>query len=481
MLNKDFFVIFFGKFIQVIIAIATIKISTALLPPKEMGSIYLFLTIQTFFVFTFISPLGQYTNRKTHNWNDNKTIIDNLFLLSVYILIIGIISIFVGYTLYYFFNVGGNITIKPFLLLLFGYTVLLSLNQTFIPMLNMLSFRMDFTILTILTSLGVLILGYLLINAYYPKAEVWLSAILLSNLIFAIFGYYLIKKRVNSKFSGFSNLLIKLKNYDFKSLIKILIPISIATLFMWLQNSGYRIIIEQKISLEYLGYLGVGLAVSSQIASIFESILTQYLAPIYYKKISNQTNIEDRTESFNWLLNIKLPMYFLLALYVTIFSEYLIDIVVDEEYKGVYIFTVFGIWIEFFRMMTNVLYSVSLSEFKTRKIILPYVVGSFTTIFLVYLSSGSLEYEFYLPIALVIGGIATMSLMYFEMKKLLNFTIDSKLFYISIFLSSVYCFIFIFNFDKSFINSMLIIFTSGIYFLGTIFLVYKKNFLYDNS
>lgn len=480
-LNKDFLVIFIGKLIQVAIVIATIKISTMLLSPEEMGNIYLFLTVQTFFVLTFISPIGQYINRKTHSWEKEKSIVDNLSILIIYTLFISLFSVLVGYLIYSYFNVGNSFEIYIFLLLLFSFVFIVTLNQTFIPMLNLLHYRMNFTVLTILTSLFILFFGYLAIYIYVPKAEYWLFGILISNFLFAFYGYILIKKRTLNNFSGFKYIFNKLKCYDYNKLLLIVIPISIATLFMWLQNSGYRIIIEQKVGLEFLGFLGVGLAVSGQIASVFESILTQYLSPIYYQKISIQNDIQHRTESFNWLINIKLPMYFLLAIFVTFFAEYIVDLLVNEKYKEVYIYSIFGIWIEFFRMMTNILYSVSLSELKTKKIMLPYIIGSLVTIILVYFSSLQVNYELYLPIALLIGGILTMIVMYISMKKLIDFKIDFRLIFFSFLVSLPYFSTYLFNFETNLVLNLLVVGSFGLYFLGTIYFIYKKGLSYGNG
>ena len=481
LLNKDFLVIFAGKLLQVVIVIATLKVSTMLLSPKEMGSIYLFFAIQTFFVLTFLSPLGQYINRRTHQWYKNKSILNNLFIYLLYIFCISLLSILIGYLLYSYFGVGNNFSLSIFLLLLSSSILVITLNQTYIPMLNMLHFRVEFTLLTILTSLFILIFGYSFVAFFGSNAEFWLFGIVLSNMIFAIYGFLVLRNKTANQVYTFYSIFEKLKAYDYKLLLAIVIPIAFATLFMWLQNSGYRMIIEQKIGLEFLGYLGVGLALSSQIASIFESILAQYLIPIYYQRISSQSDIKDRTESFNWLLNIKLPMYFLLALYVTIFSPYIVDILVNEKYKDVYIFTIFGIWIEFFRMFTNVLYSIALSELKTKNIMIPYIVGSLLTIIFVYISSGIVNYKFYLPLGLVVGNSITMILMYIYMKQLLNFSINYKLLIISLLISSCYLSVFLFEFEKNIVNSIMVVGGSGIYFLGTIFFIYKRGLKYDYS
>ncbi len=474
-LDKDFLTIFIGKILQVVIMVAIIKVSTMLLSPAEMGNIYIFLTIQTFFVFTFISPIGQYINRKTHIWDNDNKIIDNLFLFTLYTFIISFMSIVVGFVLYDIFGISNDISFSGFLILLFGFTLFLTMNKTIIPMLNMLHYRISFTVLTIFTSVGILVFGYLFIKIFEAGSVAWLSSILLSNIIFLFVGYIVLIKKAKNRFSGIVSNFQNISIFKIKYILKIVLPISLATLFMWTQNSGYRIIIEQNIGLEFLGFLGVGLAVSGQIASTIESIVSQYLTPIYYKKITVQ-NFDERIDSFNELLNITLPIYFLLALYVSFLSPYIINILVDEKYSSVYIFTIYGIWLEFFRMTSNLFYTVSLSELNTKKIILPYILGSFITLFGIYLASKNMNYEFFMPIVLVLGGIVTMILMYFSMIKVLPFKINFKMMLISLLISTPYSLLYYYaNWINSiYLSSYIIILLTGLYFLGTIYFIYRK-------
>jgi O-antigen/teichoic acid export membrane protein len=471
-LNKDFLVIFFGKIIQVFIMIATLKISTMLLSPEQMGIMYIFLSIQTFFIFTFISPVGQYINRKTHSWNKHNSIWNNLFLFNIYIVIIALLAVLVSFILHEYFTIINQVPLDNLLYLMFGFIVFITLNQTIIPLLNMLHYRISFTVLTILTSLGILVFGYIFISVFNNGIISWLSGLLLSNITILIIGYIILNKKINSNFVGIIESLKLLTKDKIKSILKIVLPISLATLLMWIQGNGYKFIVEQNLGLEFLGFLGVGLAIASQIASIVESIITQYLSPIYYQKISN-ANLEDRIKTFNWLLNIKIPIYLLLALYVTFLAPYIVNILVDEQYASVYFFTIFGIWIEFFRMVTNVLYTVSLSELKTKKVIIPYLIGAIVSIGLIYLSSLQSDYKLYIPLSLILGGIITAVIMYINMKKLLCFSIDYRILQKVIMLSIPY--ILILNFtNKNIITSLVIVAISGMYFLGTVYFVYLK-------
>ena len=475
----NFLIIFIGKLLQMVIMFFTMKISTHLLSPKEMGNIYLFITVYTFFILFFINPLSQYMYRHINTWKENQLIINNLSLYFLYVLGIATSSILIGYIMY-ILGIVHVMNLKVFLTLLFGFILFVTLNQTIIPLLNMLHYRLIFTVLTVLTSFGILLFGYMFIIYFGYDAQNWLFGTLLANLVFAGIGFFVLRKKLQDTFAGFLLNIKAISKSKIKSILKFILPLSFATLFMWLQNSGYRIIIEKNINLEFLGFLGVGLAVSGQVAGIIESIAMQYFHPIYYQRISN-TTIENRKKAINSLINNVLPIYLMLAIFLTFLSKNVLEILVDEKYYTAYIFTMFGIWIEFFRMTTNLFGNISQSEMNTKKFMIPYIVGSITTTILVYFSSISNKYSIDIPISLLVGGFVTLGMMYVFMKQLIDFTINYKLLFLSFLLSLPYASVYFLNIKTSMYSDLLLVALFGTYFLGTLFFIYKRGLKYDYS
>jgi O-antigen/teichoic acid export membrane protein len=369
---------------------------------------------------------------------------------------------------------------KEFSIIVFIYSFFVFLSQFIANVFNMLYFRLIFTTLTISISLFSLFFVYLFIKLFGNNAENWLLGTVVSNMIFMIMGVFILKNRLNEKFNGFFYSFKKITKEKIKTILVFVLPLSIATLFMWLQNSGYRILIEQNIGLEFLGFLGVGLAISGQVASTIESIVMQYFHPIYYKQITNAT-IQERKKAIESFINKALPIYFMLAIFLTFLAKYVVEILVDEKYYGVYVFTTFGIWIEFFRMTSNLFGNISQSEMNTKKFMKPYIIGSLVTIILVYFSSLKENYDFYLPIALLIGGLFTMIIMYISMKKLIDFKIDFRLIFFSFLVSLPYFSTYLFNFETDLVLNLLVVGSFGLYFLGTIYYIYKKGLSYGNS
>lgn len=479
MLNKDLLTIFLGKLLLMIISIISIKITTSLLPPKEMGNIYIFVTLLSFFILFFINPITQYFFRFMNHWKEKSNLTDTIFLATIYFLIVSLLCLFLS-PFIDLFNIANGLDFKILILILILMVFFQTMNQFIIPLLNMLHYRLSFTILTILTTLGILLFGYSFVKLFGNSAQNWLIGTIISNVVLLFVGFFVLRNRLNEEFHGFSYNFKRITKEKIKSILIFVLPLSVATLFMWLQNSGYRILIEQNIGLEFLGFLGVGMAISGQIASTVESIVMQYFHPLYYQQITN-TTLGNRKIAIEDLINKVLPIYLMLAILLTFLAKYVVEILVDEKYHDAYVFTTFGIWIEFFRMTTNLFGNISQSEMNTKKFMLPYIIGSLITISLVYLSSINIDYKFYLPFSLVIGAFFTMIVMYISMKKLINFRINYQLIFLSFIISSPYISIYFFNFDSSLLINLGIVFAFGVYFLGTIFYIYKKGLVNDNS
>jgi len=471
--KRDFFIIIIGKILQIVFMLAIIKISTKLLGPKDMGNMYMLMAFSSFFMLTFLNPIGQYIQRHLNEWKESGALANNIVYHMMYVILVSFLAVFFMLIYIEFMGTPVDFSKSNFLILFFLYLSFTYLNLFIIFLLNLLYYRTMFIVLTLFTAMGILLFGYLFIDIFGKNAENWLYGLITSNIIFTIVAYIYFKHRVGSPSFSLKNSLMSINRERLAPILTFVVPLALASIFMWVQHSGYRIIIESNNGLSFLGFLAIGLVVATQIATVFESIALQYLYPIYYKDITN-TTLENRTIAINNFINKALPIYFLLALFLTFLAKYVVEILVDKQYYEAYIFTVFGIWVEFFKMASNLFGNIAQSEMNTKKFLVPYIFGSLVTIVLVYLASIQSNYQFYLPIALVLGSFATMLLMYFSMQTLIKFTIDYKLLLLSTLISLPFIGVWTIHIESSFLTNFIIVLVYGLYFLGAIYFIYIK-------
>lgn len=423
--RRDFIVIVLGKLALITLSIFSIKLSTKYLPPDIMGQLYIFTTIYTFFSLFLIAPVGQYFNRYTHKWDSESVLHNRLLRHFSYMLVVCFLSILIS-TFLYKLGWTAGLSIVQFSLMIGMFVFLLSANQTVVPILNMLNHRVAFIGFSLLTVALALLLSSTFVINIEKKLIYWLVGILLANILVLFIAWSFLYKKLlpcSSEVSVFSSESFnKNKLFD---VARFSLPVAIAMAFMWAQNIGYRMSVENLLGAHYLGLLGVGLMLATQLSSVVESILMQYLHPIFYKRIQSSI-FEDRLAAANFYITISIPVYFSLALFLTYSIEYIFPILIDEQFSDGVIYCVFGVWIEFFRMTTNAFSNIAHSEIKMKSYMIPYIFGAVVTNTLVYFSITSGLGGRAVPFSLLIGGATTAVLMLFYMRKLMSFSVDIK-------------------------------------------------------
>lgn len=460
-INKELSILVIGRILQIIILLIALRISTKLLSPTEMGNLYLILSICSFFGFFFINPVGQYINRKTHEWHENNNLLNTLYVYNYYLIFASILSIAVIY-IAYFYGIGNTIELTLLMLFIPLYIFFNTWNQTIIPMINILEKRIIFTLFTILTLSVSLFFSYYFVGYYDKTGIYWFIGQIVGFGIMALLAFVYFIKYINNDINlKLAHSWFTIKNI--KIIASFALPLAVSVFFVWMQSQSYRIIIEKNIGAEFLGYFGVGMAIALAISSSFETIVMQFLYPKMYKAMKND---EDFKIVFTNIINYIIPIYFVLAVCVSFLAIYLTTILVDVKYHSVYIFVIFGIWIEFFRMTSNLISTVSHSKMETSSLILPNLVGGLIVLFGVYTVSQYEGYIFLIPIVLLFGGFILVILMFYKMNQLIeiqfNFSrLPSLFLYSGIFGLSIL----FYQVASNIYYSVSIVFSFGIYFL----------------
>ena len=129
------------------------------------------------------------------------------------------------------------------------------------------------------------------------RAENWLLGLLIGQ---ALIG--LVSKRVFDKKVGggrVKRIPVDALSRKYRSaLMKFAWPVSIAVGLSWLQSQSYRFFLEDAAGLAQLGLFVAGYSISAGIIAAFESVLTTYFQPQFYKGI-NTSNSAERAAAWN--------------------------------------------------------------------------------------------------------------------------------------------------------------------------------------
>ena len=469
-MNKDLIIIITGRVLQIIIMLVSIRLLTTFLTPTEVGNYYIVLAILAFFNLVLLNPSGMYFSRHLLQWKKSKNILNALVIFIGWILIVAILSIPISIFIYNFLDYNSKFNLNLFIVYIFLAILISTIHRNIMGGTNILGYRKEFVIFLISTLILGLICSITIVYFYDSLALFWLIGVVLSEslMIFIIFKFF-----IQNNSLSINKIKISFTKERIKNILKFSLPIGLTTFLMWGQNTAYRFLIDYQYSAEILGMIAVGLSVASAVFGAIESISMQYFSPIFLKKILDASK-EQRANAWNHMAKQIVPIYILAAIFTISMSEVLINILIDNKFHDSYIYTMIGVSIEFFRVMTNLLNSVSQSEYKTTYTIKPYLVGFIISLGLLSISNFNANY-FMIPVVLGFAYLIVYIYMYINMKKLLNIQYNINLFKIlllSIPFSLIY---FIDIINNNILFNLIVISIFGLYFLFTIWFVYKQN------
>lgn len=420
-MDRTFFIILSGRVLQVVLSLMAVRIFTSILSAAEVGNLYLVNSIVAFFGLVMINPVGMYINRKLHKWSDEGTIFNYFFVFNCYLVALSVLSIPVVFSLHQFSGVGGNIDIFLLSIFIMVNIYFNTWNQTIIPSLNMLNHRKSFVVFTIMTlGLG-LAFSIAMTQVLNPSAVVWLSGQLLAQALLMLVAFVYFKKVTGSSCDfGFIKGIVSRKNFGF--LVGFALPLGITTFFMWVQNQSYRMIIEKYVGLEFLALIGLGMGIAASISGMVESLVQQIYYPIFYSQINTADPVE-RSAAWDRMAQLTIPIYVSVTLLVSCLAPFLVRILVNEKFSQAFVFVIFGAWVEFFRMTTNILSAVAHAEMQTKSLVKAYFAGGVVASAGVYFGAGFESYQHIIPTILVFSGFVTTVCMYLNMKKLMRINI----------------------------------------------------------
>jgi O-antigen/teichoic acid export membrane protein len=347
-----------------------------------------------------------------------------------------------------------------------------------LSVLNILNRRTSFIVFTIMTlSLG---LAFSVVIVRFSSAEAlgWLNGqlVALGLIAGAAFLYF---KRVFGDRLNLGHIKQLINGQNLNPVMVFALPLCLTNFFMWGQNQSYRLIVEKNIGLEFLGMLGLGLSISSNVATAVESIIQQLYYPGYYREISTY-DAEQRTHAWNRMAQLVLPIYASLTIMVSCLAPFMVNILASRKFSEAFIFVVYGAWIELFRMTTNLLASVAHAEMQTKYLVKAYFAGGLMAVCGTYFASRWQEYHQFIPLVLVVSGFFTLSVMYVEMKKLARFKIGIRHIRKAVFFSAPFTLALpLYSHSQSLSVSLLVTFTMGTYFLAVQYRL-SRVFVADN-
>ena len=288
-LSKDFLIVVLSRALTALVAIVSLRVMTGLLAPVDYGQLVLLMGFQTFCSLFLINPIDQHVFRNAHAWWDEGRLLQHMRKFEKYVLYVSFFIFLVVSGWAIKFNSLGDVSISERLAagVIVGTIVYMATsNMMYVTLLNVLGYRISsasFAILTVLLGL----LSSMALTFFYKSAICWV----LGQALGATVGAFMAKRALISRVRVDNGVNHNVNFSEFLSsstFIAFCLPLAVATGFMWLQYTGYKFWINGIWGAEELGYLAVGLGITSQLAAIVESLAMQFLYPYFARQISDE-------------------------------------------------------------------------------------------------------------------------------------------------------------------------------------------------
>ena len=472
-MNRNYTIIGIGRALQVLIALAAMRLLTRLLSGSEVGNVYLVLSITSYFSLVFLSPVGLYITRRLNDWHKEGVLLDYFACYNIYVLAVSLSVFPVLFFVKGVFGIAADISALGLCLLAFGYIYAGTWNSTIIPALNMLHHRLSFVVFSTATLLLSLVFSVFLVKVYSPSSVMWISGQIIGLLAATAAALLYFRRKVRYSLN-FGLVWGVIKKPRLRGIAKFSSPLLVTTFFMWMQNQSYRLVVEKNIGLDFLGRMAVGLGIAAAIAAVAESLVQQGYYPVYYTEINTRDG-EIRKAAWDKMAGAIIPLYLLTTLFVSFLAWHLVTVLVDVKFHEVWIFTIFGAWVEFSRITTNIFSTVAHSEMRTGPLATPYALGGVLTASGVYFASFSSGHAFWVPAALMLSGFVTLSFMITGMRRIMKFTIDFRAIKMALLLALPFPLgLLVKNSEGSFLISCAVLLALGAYFIFAQYFLYHK-------
>lgn len=353
------------------------RVVTTYLPPSEMGRLSLITAATAFFALFLVNPIGMFINRRLHAWDASGRAKHYLKLHWIYLISISLMAALTLTFVNWVHAFGFQFNTLWLLVLVCGSLFFNTVNQTAIPSLNMLELRGHFVVLTLAT-IGVgFACSVALVEYFSLTAEYWLLGLLVGQTIFAIIGVKLLFSRLRPAMPPG-----KLSRPHMKLLFDFAWPVAISVGFNWLQTQGYRFFVADSLGLAALGLFVAGYGISAGLIAAFESVLTTYFQPRFYKQVSTSTT-EEQSEAWNKYAAAILPSLMLVTCLLISLAPELTRFMVGPAYQSASQFVMWGVLAEGARVVAGVYGMSAHAKMKTRLLLLPNLLGAVTCIGLI--------------------------------------------------------------------------------------------------
>ena len=354
--------------------IVSVRISTELLTPVQLGGVSQMGSLASLFSLLLIIPVGHYVVRGFLEWSEVGVLQSYLKRYLAYILFLALVTTVLAGGIQTQWQLVSGFSALAVALLTGIYIFSSSVSFIGVTGLNLLKRRISFALFTNLPVWIALAASPVLFR-YYGGAEYWSLGQYL-GLTVGCFAWWLLWHDLKNRAVVPPSAQTSLLSFSPAAIFAFSWPVVITAALWWIQSQSYRFVLDRIQGIANVGLFAVGYSLAATPIAMYEGLFGQFYEPIFYGELRGQGE-EGQVRAWNNYARIYLPGLVVVGTFVATGSPFLAQILLGSAFRSVAIQV--ALWaaiIETMRAAGGMMYHLGMAKVDNRMTILPVAVGA---------------------------------------------------------------------------------------------------------
>lgn len=379
---RDIIILGFGRGLQVLAGLLTIKTATTVLSPGEVGSMNQLMSLAILGTSALLMPMTAYIGRGCLEWMDTGILSQRL---GSYLLIILAVALACGSAMWaiqtQLMVVSGMAPVWVAGLVVL-YTVGFALHTMGSSGLNLIGHRFLYILFINIAAWGGLLLA-IWWSKQEPSPEIWLLGIF-SGFLLSSLSYVILDRHARAHVPSGGTCLPGVLPFDWRTLCWFVAPQAVAFLLFWVQTQSYRFVLTWVVDIATVGLFAAGYMICSVPMQTFESLFNEFYSPTLFRALKGQDRA-GMARAWNEYAAAYIPAVILFGAFLIGNATFLVKLLLGEQFQAIASILVWPAVTETFRAVSSTLHYLGLAKVDMTINILPVALGALVAPGLVYL------------------------------------------------------------------------------------------------
>jgi O-antigen/teichoic acid export membrane protein len=371
-----------GRVSLMLSSVVSIRLSTGLLGPAQMGVMNLVLSTVNLFAL-LVAAFSLFFYRQVVEWQVEGRLLPNIVRYARFLVAAAGLACLLVPVVYLRSDSPWQGIPSPWLLgLLAGNVLLVPMNGALLYCLNAIGRRGAYVCLSNLSSWGGLGLAAALALAFAPDAEPWLAGLLCGQVLSLLAAAALLVRALRGgAVSASRDAPPGTVSDDFRprSVLAFSWPLLICTGLYWVQRNSFAPWMAATAGAHVLGLFSVAFSVGLLAMAAFDTLFTEYYAPIFYRSIAGG-DAALCTPAWNRYAAALMPAVLVVFFFVAANGQVLLQVLVSPDFHGLGWVVACGAASQLLISVYSAHVLLASSVMDNRVLVLPNIAGAATTV-----------------------------------------------------------------------------------------------------